>query len=204
LPAAYIKQQLDDFKNGRRHRSVGNLSMIPIASAASPQEVEQAAQYFASIRPAKRVRVVETETVPNFHAANKMWVPDPGGGTQPIGERAIEMPEDVARVEMRDASASFVAYVPRGSIKRGEELVRTGSHGKTVACVICHGEDLRGMGTLVPSIAGRSPSSMGRQIFDFQTGARHGTNSALMEAPVSKLTNADIVAITAYLASLDP
>ena len=57
--------------------------------------------------------------------------------------------------------------------------------------------------TNTPPIAGRSPSEMARQIYDFQTGARHGTNAPMMQAPVEKLTDTDIVNIVAYLASLD-
>jgi cytochrome c553 len=132
-----------------------------------------------------------------------MWAPDEGGGTEPIGERVIEVPENLQLVEMRDGAAPFLAYVPVGSLKRGEALVRTGGGGKTIACTTCHGDNLKGLGN-IPSIAGRSPSSLGRQLFDFQTGARHGTNAALMQAPVAKLTNADVVNITAYLASLEP
>jgi len=62
---------------------------------------------------------------------------------------------------------------------------------------------LKGMGN-IPSIAGRSPSYLGRQIYDFKTGARHGANSALMKAPVAKLNDTDIVNIVAYLTSLEP
>ena len=47
----------------------------------------------------------------------------------------------------------------------------TGGNGKTVACGVCHGADLRGMGP-VPGIAGRSPSYMARQMYDMQAGAR--------------------------------
>jgi len=56
----------------------------------------------------------------------------------------------------------------------------------------------------IPSIAGRSPSQMARQIIDFQNGMRSGTSAAMMKAPVAKLTESDIVAITGYLASLNP
>jgi cytochrome c553 len=207
LSSAYILQQLSDFKNGLRHSSkphMGVITMIPVANHVSPEDAKEAAEYFASVKPTKWIRVVESATVPKVHSTNWMWQVVKDGGTEPIGERVVEVPENTELVEMRDTASPFIAYAPPGSLKRGEDLVRTGGNGKTIACVTCHGEDLKGMGTLVPSIAGRSPSSLGRQIFDFQTGARHGANSALMKAPVSKLTNADIVAITAYLASLNP
>jgi cytochrome c553 len=128
-------------------------------------------------------------------------VKDEAGGTEPIGNRVIEIPEDQELVEMRDPKVGFVAYVPPGSLKKGEVLVKTGGAGKSVACVICHGEDLRGLGT-IPGIAGRSPSEMARQIYDLRSGTRHGVNAPLMMIPIAKLTDTDIVNITAYLASL--
>jgi cytochrome c553 len=45
---------------------------------------------------------------------------------------------------------------------------------------------------------------MARQLIDFRSGARHGTNSAAMKALANKLSDADIEAITGYLASLNP
>jgi cytochrome c553 len=206
LPAGYILEQLDDFKNDRRHSSVplmGVITMIPVAKAITPEEAKEAADYFASIKRTKWIRVVETNTVPKSHAKARMMVLDEAGGTEPIGNRIIEVPENLERAELRDASLGFVAYVPVGSLKAGENLVRTGGNGKTLPCTMCHGPNLQGMGN-IPSIAGRSPSQMARQIFDFQTGARNGTNAMLMKLPVSKLTETDVVNITAYLASLEP
>jgi cytochrome c553 len=206
LPAAYIEEQLNDFKSGRRHSAVPGMAatlMIKVANGVTPEEAKEAAEYFASVKPTEWIHVKESATAPKIHSTNWMWVPDEGNATEPIGERVVEVPENVERVEMRDTSSPFIAYAPPGSLKKGEDLVRNGGNGKTIACVTCHGQDLKGLGT-IPSIAGRSPSSIGRQIFDFQTGARNGANAALMKGPVSKLTNADIVAITAFLASLNP
>jgi len=132
-----------------------------------------------------------------------MLIPADGGGTEPIGNRIIEVPEDLQRTELRDTTSGFIAYVPKGSLKRGEKLVMTGGNGRTIRCTLCHGENLKGLGN-VPSIAGRSPSQMARQIIDIQTGARNGPWTQLMKEPVAKLTTADIVAITAYLASQKP
>ena len=67
----------------------------------------------------------------------------------------------------------------------------------------CHGADLKGLGP-VPGIAGRSPSYIARQLFDMQQGARKGQWSELMKATVSKLTEEDLVNISAYAASLAP
>jgi cytochrome c553 len=78
--------------------------------------------------------------------------------------------------------------------------VTTGGNGKTEACTVCHGQDLRGFGP-VPGIAGRSPSYLARQLYDFQAGARKGEWSELMKPVVAKLTNEDMVNITAYVSS---
>ena len=77
------------------------------------------------------------------------------------------MPEDLSRTELRDGTSGFVAYVPVGSIAAGEALVKTGGNGRTQACGVCHGPDLKGLGP-VPPLAGRSPSYTVRQLFDFQ------------------------------------
>ena len=49
-------------------------------------------------------------------------------GLEPLGERIVEMPENLDLTELRD-DANFVAYVPVGSIKKGELLVTTGDRG---------------------------------------------------------------------------
>ncbi len=55
--------------------------------------------------------------MPKSRIAGSMHVPT-NDGTEPLGQRIIEMPEDLARTELRDAASGFVAYVPPGSIKR--------------------------------------------------------------------------------------
>jgi cytochrome c553 len=177
--------------------------MVREAQNATDDDVKIAAAYFASIKPQPWIRVVETDTVPKTKVAASVYQLADGGGTEPIGDRIIELAEDQDRFELRDASSGFVAYVPTGSIAKGKELVTTGGRGETIPCTICHGADLKGLGN-VPPIAGRSPSQLARQIIDIQNGNRNGTWAVLMKEPVRKLTNDDIVAITAYLASLAP
>jgi cytochrome c553 len=207
LPVAYILQQIEDFKNDRRHASVpkmGVITMIPVAKGITPEEAKEAAEYFASVKPVKWIRVVEANTVPKTHTtARRLLAVDEDGSTEPIGNRIIEVPENFDLTVLRDAESGFIAYVPVGSLKKGEALVKTGGNGKTTACVTCHGPNLKGMAGTFPPIAGRSPSELARQIYDFKTGARNGANAALMKAPVANLSDEDIVNITAYLASLD-
>ena len=214
LPAAYIIQQMADFKNGDRKSAEPRMgppnAMIQDAKAATDEDVRTAAAYFSSFPYKKWIRVVEAKDVPKTRIAGSMHVPFDSAqgkptneGTEPLGARIIEMPEDLARTELRDASSGFVAYVPPGSIARGEALVRTGGNGRTVACGTCHGNDLKGLGP-VPPLAGRSPSYTVRQMFDLQQGARKGPWSALMKAAVEKLTLDDMIAIAAFTASREP
>jgi cytochrome c553 len=125
------------------------------------------------------------------------------GGEEPIGERIIEVPEDLQQFVSRDSRAHFIAYVPIGSLRRGEALASTGGNGRTVACGGCHGADLKGLGT-IPGIAGRSPSYVVRQLYDFKHGARAGATSAPMMPTVANLTTDDMISLAAYVASLPP
>lgn len=160
------------------------------------------AAYFASFPFKKWIRVVEAADVPKTRIAGSIHTPT-GEGTEPLGQRIVEMPEDLRRTELRDAASGFVAYVPKDSVAKGESLVKTGGVGKTVACGTCHGPDLKGLGP-VPPLAGRSPSYTVRQLFDLQQGVRKGPWSALMKSAVEKLTVDDMVAIAAYTASREP
>ena len=112
------------------------------------------------------------------------------------------MPEDVERFENRDSRSRFIAYVPKGSVARGEALVRNAANPAN-RCATCHGQDLRGVGN-IPSIAGRSPSYVVRQLYDLKLGARAGAQAPLMKYIVANLTVDDMAAIAAYLATQSP
>jgi cytochrome c553 len=204
LPAAYIVKQAADFKSGARKTSVAkrNIDQKPgIFQAATDAEVEAAAAYFSSLKPRLNVKVVETDTVPKtFIMANHLAALKTGE-TEPIGQRIVEVPEDLERFVSRDTHALFIAFVPVGSVQKGRALAASGD--KTVQCVTCHGPDLKGMG-LVPRLAGRSPSYIVRQLYDFKHGARAGSESAQMKPAVDKLTVEDMLALAAYAASLAP
>jgi cytochrome c553 len=201
LPVDYFIRQMADYKNGNR---VGSGSMITIAKAITDEEVRIAAEYYASIEPRPWIRVVETDTVPKTYVAggNKRLL-HPDGGTEPIGNRIIQVPEDEDIVLNRDPRLGFVALVPKGSITRGRELATTGGGGKTVACASCHGETLQGAGN-VPSIAGRHPNYMVRQLWSIKHGERVGPSNDLMKPVVVNLTIEDMLALAAYTASLAP
>jgi cytochrome c553 len=205
LPAAYIVQQMADYKSGARKTSVQKRNidlMISLSKDITDAEVQAAAAYFSALRPKSNIRVVETVSVPKTVVAGWFLAAADTREKEPIGQRIIEMPEDLEQFENRDPRSHFIAYVPIGSVARGEALVSTGG-GKTLQCAICHGQDLKGLGEL-PSIAGRSPSYVVRQLYDIQNGARAGKGAELMKAAVANLTIEDMASIAAYLASRAP
>jgi cytochrome c553 len=55
-----------------------------------------------------------------------------------------------------------------------------------------------------PGLAGRSPSYLARQLYDFKHGARSGASSLLMQPIVAMLEEEDMIALAAYIASLPP
>jgi cytochrome c553 len=207
LPVSYFVQTMADFKNEARKsadtRKANTNLMIAYAKAMTDDEVKAAAEYFAAMKWTPWIKVVETATVPKTRIAGGMFLRTGGFETEPIGDRIIEAPEDTERTEtLRDPRSGFTAYVPVGSLKKGESLVTAGG-GKTTRCAVCHGADLKGLGP-VPGIAGRSPSYTVRQLYDTQHGTRKGVWADLMKPVVANLTNDDMLAIAAYTASRTP
>jgi cytochrome c553 len=204
LPANYIVQQTLDFKNGLRNGSVPRIAndlMIKIAKAVTDEELKVAAAYFASIKPRANIVIVETDTVPKTQVRDLFLAALPGDEKEPIDQRIIEIPENVENFVSRDSRARFIAHVPPGSIAKGRQLATTGD--PSAQCTVCHGADLRG-NEAVPTIAGRSPTYLFRQLYDFKTGARKEALSDTMKPAVEKLSVTDMIALSAYAASLVP
>jgi len=207
LPAAYFVQQIADFKSGARKSSVPTrgsvVLMTAVAKAMSDEEVHAAAAYFASLKPRQLIKVVESDSAPKTFVARLLLAKIPQGGTEPLGRRIVEVPDDLDQFELRDSRSLFTAHAPLGSVARGEVLVKTGGQGTTVPCTACHGAGLQGVAP-IPGIAGRSPSYLMRQLVDIKNGARAGLGSTQMQAVVANLSEDDMVALVAYAASLPP
>ena len=200
LPVAYFVRQMGDWKSG--DRKYGG-TMVAMAKVITDAEIKEAADYFASLKPRPWIRVVEADVVPKTYIGpgNKRLL-HPDGGSEPIANRIIEVPEDEEIVLNRDPRSGFVAYVPTGSLTKGRKLVTTGGE-TTIRCDICHGSGLRGL-VDVPAIAGRHPNYIVRQLWNMQNGERVGNSPALMRQVVEKLSVDDMLALAAYSASLTP
>jgi cytochrome c553 len=190
------------YKSGSRQ---DDARMGPIAKATSEEDVRAAAAYFAALKPSVWVKVIETATPPRTFIATsgRHRVLHPDGGTEPIGHRILEIPEDPYRTEIRDPHSGFIAYVPPGSIARGEALVKGGESGKTMPCAPCHGESLQGKNE-VPRLAGLQPLYIARQLFGIRHGSSGGQAMEPMKRVVANLSEDDIIAISSYLGALPP
>ncbi|MDP8989851.1 MAG: cytochrome C [Acidobacteriota bacterium] len=201
LPAEYLARQMLYFKSGTRKDPA---RMTAIGKAVSDADARQAAEWFAALKPGAWIKVVEADTLPRSYvrAAGRIRLPHPAGGTEPLGNRIVELPINPDTVTARDPHTGFTAYVPKGSIAKGAALASSGI-GKTVTCAICHGEGLKGLGD-VPRLAGLHPIYIVRQLYNFQSGASAGSQAALMKRVVANLTEDDMIALAAYAASLNP
>jgi cytochrome c553 len=213
LTYEYFMQQMMDFRNGARKtsdpRKANTGLMARFAKMMTDDEIIAAAKYFTAMPATPWITVVETATVPKTSPQNLMFLrlEGEGAGVEPIGERIIETPEKTHDTEfLRNPRSGFIAYVPPGSVKKGEALVINGvtaAGDKITACTVCHGGDLRGLGP-VPTLAGRSPSYIARQLYDMQHGNRNGAWTPLMAAVLAHLGPDDMLMAAAYLASMKP
>ena len=213
LSYEYFVQQMMDFRNGARKtsdpRKPNTGLMTGFAKTMTDEEIKIAAKYFTSIPATPWIKVVESATVPKTKAQGGMFLTLEGAeaGVEPIGERIIETPVSAHDTEfLRNPRSGFIAYVPPGSLKKGEALVMNGvtaGGGKVTACTVCHGPELRGLGP-VPTLAGRSPSYIARQLYDMQHGNRNGAWSPLMAPVLANLGPDDLLTAAAYLTSLQP
>ena len=207
-PVAYTIQTLQDFAAGLRMsadpRKPNTHTMSALAKAMSEQEIKQAAEYFAAMPWSKWIRVVEADRIPEAHLEEAgMYIIKGKEPVEPLGNRIVEAPEDDYQANtVRNPRSGFVAYVPKGSIEKGKQIVLNGG-GKTIACGTCHGATLQGI-VNIPAIAGRSPSYMMRQMWDMKMGTRKGPMTQLMKPVVANLSQDDMLNVVAYLASINP
>ena len=143
--AAYLIQQMADFKSGVRKDSA---RMNAIAKDVSDEEIRAGRRMVCQAQAGGVDKVTEAETVPKtfvgqgrmrFVAARRR----DGADRQPHHHRAAGSD---ASAESAIPKSGFIAYVPSGSIAKGKALVETGGSGKTIACSICHGDDAEGTG----------------------------------------------------------
>ncbi len=205
LPFDYIKGEIAAFRSGDRAGAKPDWTptalMVQEAKGVSDADLNAAADYFSKLPYQSRFRVIETRTV-NQPVAGGFLLSPGKGPSEPLGVRILEEPVNPEWFERRDPQVTFIAYVPEGAVARGKALAASGGPAKQ-ACSGCHGSDLGGgEGIPGPPLAGRGPVYLFRQLYAFQTGGRKGAAAEPMRAETEKLSQADMVDLAAYLASL--
>jgi cytochrome c553 len=87
-------------------------------------------------------------------------------------------------------------------LARAEQLVRNGDAARRLpACTACHGERLTGTQPVVPGLLGLSRDYLNGQLGAWRSGQRRAKEPDCMAQIAKSLTEADINAVTQYLAS---
>lgn len=87
----------------------------------------------------------------------------------------------------------------------GRKIAHRGRWNRNIpACVLCHGQDGRGVPPNFPYIAGQSKTYLLTQLISFAVLNRKDDPEGLMRGIASKLTTREIKAVAQYFATLDP
>jgi len=117
---------------------------------------------------------------------------------------------------MREIAAYFAAQnvpyhsapvpaVSEDTLRRGQQLVERGDSTRGVpSCVSCHGERLTGVEPAIPGLAGLSYDYISAQIGSWRTHTRAAKSPDCMAVVATRLRDADITAVAAWLGKLPP
>lgn len=84
---------------------------------------------------------------------------------------------------------------------QADPLVVAGEAKYKTVCSVCHGQRAEGMGNY-PRLAGQSRDEIRSKLLDYRAGKQMGPLTAIMAATAKDLTDADIDALSAYIATL--
>jgi cytochrome c553 len=112
--------------------------------------------------------------------------------------------------QMRDLAAHFSMQTQKGeqaknreTIEAGQKLYRAGNLAKGLpACAACHGPAGAGMPAQYPRIGGQYAEYIELQLRSFRDGARANDPNKMMRMVAIKMTDAEIKAVSDYIAGL--
>jgi cytochrome c553 len=97
------------------------------------------------------------------------------------------------------------AAVDPAILARGQSLVNAGDPRNGIpACIACHGAALTGMNPGIPGLAGLRPNYIAGQLTRWRIGERRAAEPDCMKRIASRLSDADIAAVAAWLARQEP
>ena len=80
------------------------------------------AAYFSTLKPRSNIRVVETATVPKTFVAGWFLAASKTGEKEPIGQRIIEVPEDLRAACTSVSVMSFDSEIIKSTFLFGTEV----------------------------------------------------------------------------------
>ena len=100
----------------------------------------------------------------------------------------------------------FPAFTPpdvgQEVLAHGEALVISGDTARQIpACRSCHGPALTGMEPGIPALLGLRPNYISSQLGAWRYGTRTAKSPDCMQTVVANLTEADVTAVAAWLAT---
>ena len=112
--------------------------------------------------------------------------------------------------DMQNLAAYYSAQQPKpGTAKDqqlalvGEKIYRGGIQGAGVpACASCHGPQGKGIPAQFPALAGQHSEYVYAQLEAFRLGARANDAAKMMRSIATKMTDADMKAVSAYIQGL--
>lgn len=100
------------------------------------------------------------------------------------------------------ASPPAVPVVSQAVLSQGESLVMHGDSTRGIpACASCHGRALTGMEPAIPGLLGLRPAYISAQLGAWRYGTRTAAAPDCMQNVASRLTEQDVTAVAAWLAS---
>lgn len=92
--------------------------------------------------------------------------------------------------------------VPDSVVQRGKQIVLNGDSSKNVpACIACHGKGLTGMQPAIPGLVGLHNDYISAQLGAWRSGTRHALAPDCMHEIATRLNDADISAVAAWLST---
>ena len=168
------------------HGADGN-SIGPANPKLAGQIPEYLAKQLANFRPGKDNKPAER---PNNIMA---------------GFAATLSPEDMRSVAAFYAGQKLIPEKARDkdTIELGQKIYRAGIPEKGVpACAGCHGPRGEGVPAQYPALAGQFADYLHAQLMAFQSGARANDPNKMMRMTAAKLSDAEMKAVTDYIAGL--
>ena len=115
-----------------------------------------------------------------------------------------EMAEHFAKLRPPFAPTP-VAMVDPAMLARGRTLATQGDAQKGIpACIACHGSALTGMDPGIPGLVGLRPAYITAQLTRWRVGDRHAAEPDCMKRIATRLSDADVAAVSAWLADQEP